>query len=101
MGTIGLRPGVVKDWRDMPDSFYDSEKLVDGLSQLLRRPWFERLWVWQEIRAKDNALVICSYDRILWQDLRCATYALLGFERCGNLTGPFFRKWQMGAEVFD
>ncbi len=85
---ISLRPGAVKDWREMMDSFYNSEKLVDGLSQLLARPWFERLWVWQEIRAKDDALVMCAYDRILWQDLRSATFALLASEQCGNLSGP-------------
>ena len=83
---VSSRPGAVKDWIEMRDSFYDKEELVDGLSQLLMRPWFERLWVWQEIRAKDNALVICSYDRILWQDLRSATSALLGYGLDRNLS---------------
>ena len=85
--TISSRPGAVEDWKKMANSFYNNQKLVDGLSQLLTRPWFERLWVWQEIRAKDNALVMCSYDRILWQDLRSTTYALFTKE-CGNLFGP-------------
>ena len=85
---VSSRPGAVEDWVKMVRSFYKGKKLVGGLSQLVTRPWFERLWVWQEIRAKDNALVICSYDRILWQDLRSATYALLEFKRCENLTGP-------------
>ena len=88
---ISSRPGAVKDWRRMVRSFYKSERLVDGLSQLLTSPWFERLWVWQEIRAKDNALVMCSYDRILWQDLRSATYTvyvLSDSEQRGNLSEP-------------
>ena len=85
--TVSSRPGAVKDWREMIKSFYNSEKLVDGLFQLLTRPWFERLWVWQEIRAKDNALVMCSYDRILWQDLRSATHALLYSGQRGSLYG--------------
>ena len=88
-GEIRSRPGAVKDWREMRDSFYNSEKLVDGLSQLLARPWFERLWVWQEIRAKDNPIVMCSYDRILWQDLRSATNALSRSERSGHLFNLF------------
>ena len=82
------RPGAVKDWRRMVDSFYNSEQLVHGLSQLVTRPWFERLWVWQEIRAKDSALVMCSYDLILWQDLRSATNALLESGQRGYLSGP-------------
>ncbi|KAK0514932.1 hypothetical protein JMJ35_002311 [Cladonia borealis] len=85
---ISSRPGAVKDWRRMVDSFYNSEQLVHGLSQLVIRPWFERLWVWQEIRAKDSALVMCSCDRILWQDLRSATQALLESGQRGNLSGP-------------
>ena len=85
--TVSSRPGAVKDWREMIKSFYNSEKLVDGSFQLLTRPWFERLWVWQEIRAKDEALVMCSYDRILWQDLRSATYALLNSGQRGSLFG--------------
>ena len=92
--TISSHPGAVKDWEEMIHNFYDSEKLVDGLFHLLTRPWFERLWVWQEIRAKDNALVICSHDRIRWQDLRSTTFALSGSERCGDLSRPF---WNMEA----
>lgn len=87
-GKMSSRPGAVKDWIEMTDSFFNKEELVDGLSHLLTRPWFERLWVWQEIRAKDNALVICSYDRILWQDLRSATSVLLDSGRCLNLSRP-------------
>lgn len=82
------RPEAAKDWKEMTDSFYNSETLVDGLSQLLTRPWFERLWVWQEIRAKDNASVMCSYDRILWQDLRSATYALYVSEQRERILRP-------------
>ena len=85
---ISSRPEAVKDWEETRDSFFTNEQLLDGLFQLVTRPWFERLWVWQEIRAKENALVVCSYDRILWQDLRSATHALLGSEQCGNLSGP-------------
>ena len=85
---VSSRPGAVKDWKEMMTSFYNKEKLVDGLSQLVTRPWFERLWVWQEIRAKDNALVMCSYDRILWQDLRSATHALSYSGQRGSLYGP-------------
>ena len=52
---ISSRPGAVEDWKEMIDRFYETEQLFDGLSQLVTRPWLKRLWVWQEIRAKDNA----------------------------------------------
>ena len=85
---ISSRPGAVEDWEEMVHSFYNSRNFVDGLTQLVTRPWFKRLWVWQEIRAKDNALVMCSYDRILWQDLRSAAHTLLYSGQRGSLYGP-------------
>ena len=38
------------------------------------RPWFERLWVQQEIHAKRNVLLICGSDTVSWQDFRQAIY---------------------------
>lgn len=37
----------------------------------LRRPWFHRLWIWQEIRlAKSNAIIMCGTDTMRWTQLR-------------------------------
>ena len=96
--AMSSRSGAVRDWTEMALSFHDSEELVDGLSRLVTRPWFERLWVWQEIRAKDNALVMCAYDRILWQDLRSATYALVRTGSRGNLSRSLSFLQQMADE---
>ncbi|KAK1967601.1 HET-domain-containing protein, partial [Colletotrichum sublineola] len=36
-----------------------------GIAQLLRRPWFERLWVWQEVRlADERSFMLCGPDSI-------------------------------------
>jgi hypothetical protein len=43
----------------------------------LDRSWFERLWIWQEIRlANSDAIIMCGHDRILWKDFRTAVTVL-------------------------
>ena len=93
---ISSSPGAVKEWVEMVDNFYNNKELVDGLSHLVTRPWFERLWVWQEIRAKDDALVMCSNDRISWRDLLSATWALSHHEQSGHLWGNLSLLLNMG-----
>lgn len=47
------------------------------LSELFQRPWFERLWVIQEISDSQRAMVICGKYLILWSQLEAAaTYIL-------------------------
>lgn len=36
-----------------------------AVADLLQRPWFERLWVWQEVRlADDQSIMLCGFDII-------------------------------------
>ncbi|KAE9376366.1 HET-domain-containing protein [Stipitochalara longipes BDJ] len=46
--------GVYKDWRDE----YSMRR--DGLKVLLRRSWFQRIWVLQEVANARVALVVCG-----------------------------------------
>jgi hypothetical protein len=40
---------------------------------VLSRPWFDRLWIWQEIQlANDKAIIVCGYEDITWKDFRKA-----------------------------
>lgn len=45
---------VMKDWM--------------ALATLLRRPWFGRMWVLQELAVSSSATIICGQEQILWQD---------------------------------
>lgn len=46
---------------------YGTRELL-AVNELLSRPWFERLWVQQEIRlAKSNAILLCGLGTISWQ----------------------------------
>lgn len=38
-----------------------------SIFSLLSRPWFSRLWIWQEVHlAKEGAHLLCGYDNIMW-----------------------------------
>ncbi|KAE8443919.1 hypothetical protein EG329_001229 [Mollisiaceae sp. DMI_Dod_QoI] len=65
------------DWSDMntPPDFQRHEFLA--LSNFLSRSWFQRLWVWQEIRLPShNPNVLCGTRRVSWVTLRNAVFCL-------------------------
>jgi len=47
------------------------------LSRLLQRPWFERLWVIQEISVSQRAMVLCGRYMLLWSQLEAAAGYIL------------------------
>ncbi|KAG4439012.1 hypothetical protein IFR05_005528 [Cadophora sp. M221] len=47
------------------------------LSRLFQRPWFERLWVIQEISVSQRAMVLCGKYMILWSQLEKAAQYIL------------------------
>ena len=62
------------DWADINKAQYFGEREVVAIHSLVMRPWFERLWVQQEIHAKQNAVLICGSDTLSWQDFRSALF---------------------------
>ncbi|KAK2057418.1 hypothetical protein LY76DRAFT_516294 [Colletotrichum caudatum] len=83
-----------------------------AVARLLRRPWFERLWVWQEVRlADERSFMLCGPDSISLSLFRRAIFcasdkkALPGAEVRGLILDavevmlpfsnqPFFRELQ-------
>jgi hypothetical protein len=49
---------------------------IRGLSELLKRPWFERTWVLQEVAVNRNVVVMCGTSLIQWETLIRATIQL-------------------------
>jgi hypothetical protein len=44
---------------------------TESLISLFQRPWFERLWIWQEVHARpENAIVLMGDCRIMWKTIR-------------------------------
>ncbi|KAF6220712.1 hypothetical protein HO133_003145 [Letharia lupina] len=67
----------VPDWSDLSLSLPYNVDEICNIASLLNRAWFSRLWVWQEIRlARNNSIVICGLDTILWQSLHQAIFCL-------------------------
>ena len=58
------------DWNQslMPEMRVRNDKEWKALSDLLRRPWFSRAWVVQEVAFAKNAMVVCGKDEQSWQE---------------------------------
>ncbi|KAK5651477.1 hypothetical protein OQA88_12484 [Cercophora sp. LCS_1] len=56
------------DFEDELDQFMEGEvnNLALGLNDLVRRPWFQRAWTYQEIRLASNADVVCGDRFMSW-----------------------------------
>ena len=69
--------GAEKHWADMNEELPYGDKELRAIYSLMTCPWFERLWIWQEIRlAKSNAMMICGTDTITWKSFRTAIFCL-------------------------
>lgn len=62
-------------WRDNVALPYD-KKTWQSILSLLRRPWFERVWVLQEALLCDRVVLQCGRDTICWVDIRKALLVL-------------------------
>lgn len=62
------------DWVDVKKANTYSNQEVFAIYALVMRPWFERLWVQQEIHANRNAVLTCGSDTLSWQDFRRAFF---------------------------
>jgi len=75
----GLRhpEAVEKDWCFARHELPYEDSTWQAIHNLLARPWFERLWVWQEIvLADERAMVQCGYDEVAWVVFRRAVIRL-------------------------
>ena len=54
--------------QDIEDPFDD--EALKSVGDLLGRPWFERLWIWQEVRLAREAYVFCGNEGVPWESVR-------------------------------
>jgi len=78
------------DWADENTSIPYDEETLDAICNLLGRPWFERLWVRQEIHlANESALILCGDDSILWKQfinaIFCISFKAVGYKHASTL----------------
>ena len=77
-GAERMQPKALADadWtnRDIPLPYDDNTwRSINGF---LRRSWFKRLWVWQEVLLSMKAEMRCSYDSIDWHTFCQAIFCL-------------------------
>ena len=51
---------------DLPGT---EDQLWHGIGELFARPWFQRLWIVQEVSLADNILVFCGSKSVPWEQL--------------------------------
>ena len=80
--TIKMKPVSQDDadWGDMTKDSSYSQQDAFAVHSLVMRPWFERLWVQQEIHANRNAVLICGLDTLSWHDFRKAFFCFFGYK---------------------
>ena len=67
-GLTSVSTGEIIIYHDNP---FDDETWKPVVN-LLRRPWFERLWIWQEVRLAREAYLFCGNEGLSWDSLRRA-----------------------------
>ncbi len=55
-----------------------------SVGDVLRRPWFDRLWIWQEVRLAREAYLFCGNEGVPWESLR---RAMLYLQRASKPAG--------------
>ena len=70
--TIKPRSQDDADWADIHKAQHYGKREFFAILSLVMRPWFERLWVQQEIHGNHSAVLICGLDTLSWQDFRQA-----------------------------
>ncbi|KAL8942667.1 MAG: hypothetical protein Q9216_001521 [Gyalolechia sp. 2 TL-2023] len=98
-----IRPASAQDlgsdWLDLDTHAPFSDQIYFALVSLLNRPWFGRLWIWQEVfLAGGRAEVLCGATTLTWEAFRKAI--LCFYRRRKPRTIPGFypaisRAWQI------
>jgi hypothetical protein len=71
----------LKQTLSQPDD-WDLEKDFSGLESLftiLERPYFQRVWVIQEVTLSNNVLMACGSDRMDFDNFRLCIFAMWKF----------------------
>ncbi|KAF2494412.1 HET-domain-containing protein [Lophium mytilinum] len=57
---------------------FTTKAQVQAICNLYKRPWFERLWVWQEIRlGNSKSLLVSGHKSMLWRRFYVVSFFLL------------------------
>jgi len=67
-----------RQWYDSSTPLPYDKQIFMAMAALAQRPWFTRLWVYQEVRFAKTAMIQCGYQTIPWSLFRGAAVFLYG-----------------------
>ena len=53
-----------------------TNEIWTSIHSLIRRPWFKRLWIWQEVLLALMAVIHCGYETLDWNSFGKAIYCI-------------------------
>ncbi|KAF2135243.1 uncharacterized protein K452DRAFT_210786, partial [Aplosporella prunicola CBS 121167] len=79
--SYAMKPSVDIDGNqseslDILQSSLNQDTLIRALDHLFHRPWFERLWVRQEIGLANEAVIACGQLVVPWKKFKNAIFAI-------------------------
>ncbi|KAL8692430.1 MAG: hypothetical protein Q9224_003958, partial [Gallowayella concinna] len=98
-----ITPARIEDgdsqWLDLERHAPFDDDTWQSIVQLLNRPWFTRLWIWQEVfLAGKGAQVVCGATFMTWEDFRKAILCLWRRRKPDRIQGlheALSRAWQI------
>ncbi|PVH81319.1 HET-domain-containing protein [Cadophora sp. DSE1049] len=69
--------GATRELERSPSAWRTKVLSWIAIRNLLNRPWFGRLWIFQEIGNAANAVVVVGKDAMPWETLRVAVFWIL------------------------
>lgn len=90
---------AASDWLDLEKHAPFDDQTWLAIVQLLNRPWFTRLWIWQEVfLAHKGAEIVCGTTTMTWYDFRKAILCLWRRRKPDRVQGlhkALSRAWQI------
>ena len=81
------------DWADRSTTPALEEIEFLALTNFMSRSWFERLWVWQEVRlASFDPVMLCGERELTWSALRNALFCFWTKSNGSDFHGEFSKK---------
>jgi hypothetical protein len=76
--TFALTPGDAAEshWADTMVSLPFTEEELCAIESLFSRSWFVRLWVIQEVKLAQEAVVVCGHASLPWKALMTSLFCL-------------------------
>ncbi|KAL9048194.1 MAG: hypothetical protein Q9206_006180 [Seirophora lacunosa] len=88
-------------WLDVDNPLPLDDKSHRSIVFLFERPWFKRLWIWQEVfLAADRAEILCGNNTVTWHVFRTAVNCLRMHPKPDTIPGIFGavqRAWNISA----